>query len=122
MVDTAMTDHELLQLGVCLLFPLGLLAAFMWNIGVHQGWSGRKIAAHVLVVVACIVGVVAIGWWLSVSREAPLLSYEAGNFGFGAIRALDIVGLLVCAVLLGVVLWTLRRLSNPAESDREPKA
>jgi hypothetical protein len=115
-----MRDHELLQLGVCLLFPLGLLAALMWNIGAHHGWSGRKIAAHVLVVVVSVASVVAIGWWLSVSREAPLLSYEAGNLGCGAIRPLDIVGLVVCVGLLGVVLWTLRRFSKPAESGTEP--
>jgi hypothetical protein len=117
-----MTGTELLQLGVCLLFPLGLLALFLWNVGTQHGRTSREIVTHLAVVVACVAGVVAVGWWLSASRGGPIVSYEAGAFGFGSIRALDVVGLALCAVLLGITLWTVRRLSRPAGQDEEAEA
>ncbi len=109
-----MTHHELLQFGVCLLFPLSLLALFMWNVGSQHGRTPRQILGHLVVVAICVVGVVAIGWWLSVSRGGPILSYQAGAFGFGGLRLADVLGLVVCVCLLGVVLWTVRRLSRPS--------
>jgi len=118
-----MTGTELLQLAVCLLFPLGLLALFMWNVGMTHGRTPRQILGHLAVVGLCVVGVVAVGWWLSVSRGGPAFSYEAGAVGFGGVRLLDIVGLAICLALLGVVLWTVRRLSraNPvSHTDAGP--
>jgi hypothetical protein len=118
-----MTGTELLQLAVCLLFPLGLLALFMWNVGIHHGHTPRQILAHLAVVGISLVGVVAVGWWLSVSRGGPVVSYEAGAVGFGAVRLTDVVGLAICVALLAVVLWTVRRLSrvNPASrSEARP--
>lgn len=114
-----MTGTELLQLIVCLLFPLGLLALFLWNAGTQNGRTSREILAHLAGVVACVAGVVAVGWGLSASRGGPIVSYEAGGFGVGSIRALDVVGLALCAALLGVMLWAVRRVSRPVERDGE---
>jgi len=117
-----MTRTELLQLIVCLLFPLGLLALFLWNAGTQNGRTSREILAHLAMVVTCVAGVVAVGWGLTVSRGGPIVSYEAGALGFGSVRAVDVAGLALCAALLGVMLWAVRRVARPPERDGEAEA
>jgi hypothetical protein len=115
--------HELLQLGACLLFPVGLLAVFLWNVGTQHGRTQGQIVGSLLVIVLCVGGVVTIGWWLSVARAGPLISYETGSFALGSIGPLDVLGLVVCALLVGAVLCVVRGLSRPLrESNASPDA
>ena len=99
-----MTTREALELGLALLFPLGLLTLLLGTVAAARGRTRGEIVRGLLAIVACLAGVVSIGLALSVSRGGALIDYEAGSLGVGMFGYLDAAGIVACVGLLGVAL------------------
>jgi len=123
-----MSGTEALQLGVCLLFPLSYVALLLWTTGRQNGRTPRQIIGTLAAIVACVLGIVAIGIALTASRGGGLVELRRGAGGglslprvdAAAFRPVDALGLAACAGLLLVALKVAKRLTAPVRQDGGP--
>jgi hypothetical protein len=116
-----MTTAEALQLGVAVLFPLSLMMVLLATAAGQRGRTRREITLGLFAIAACVGGVVVIGLGLSWLRGAPLFDFGGRSFSFGALETRDVIGLLLCAVLLVTALrvskWLTRGSTPPTDSE-----
>jgi len=126
-----MSGTEGVQLGVCLLLPLSYVALLLWTAGRQNGRTPQQIIATLAAVVACVLGIVAIGIALSASRGGGLFELRRGSGGgfslprvdVSAFRPVDALGLAACAGLLLVALKVAKRLTATTKTaDGGPDA
>jgi hypothetical protein len=125
-----MSTIEAVQLGVCLLLPLSYIGLLLWTSGRQHGRTPRQIMGTLAAIVACVLGIVAIGITLSVLRGGGLIEIGRGagrglslpRLEVSRFRPLDALGLAACAGLLLVALRVAKRLTAPSQQDGGPDA
>jgi len=116
-----MRTYEMLQLGVAVLLPLGLIVTLVLNTARQHGRTRNEIAVGLAAIVSCFIGIVATALTLQAFRGGPLFDYQRGGLSLANIRPVDAVGLALCAALLVTALWVGKWLTRGAQaSEDEP--